>query len=76
MRSRSSSGVRRGARTSGPDWMSSPVAQIRCSDHSGVWTLYCRDRHQRWKLYTRLAPATITRVLDEVDRDPTRIFWG
>jgi len=33
-----------------------------------------RDRHQRWNLYTRLAPTTdISEVLDEIDRDPTHI---
>ena len=50
---------------------------MRYSHYSGLWTRYCRDRHQRWKRYTRLAPATdIMRVLDEIDRDPTRIFWA
>jgi len=61
----------------GPDWTHGPVAHIRHSHQSGLWTLYCRDRHQRWNVYTRLAPTTdITEVLDEIDRDPTRIFWG
>ena len=40
----------------GPDWTRGPIAQIRYSDERGLWTLYCRDRHQRWNLYTRLAP--------------------
>ena len=36
-----------------------------------------RDRHQRWNLYTGLAPTTdISEVLDEIDRDPTHIFWA
>jgi len=49
----------------------------RYSHQSGLWTLYCRDRHQRWNLYTGLAPTTdISEVLDEIDRDPTHIFWG
>lgn len=61
----------------GPDWTRRPIAQIRYSDVRGLWTPYCRDRHQRWNLYTRLAPSTdITEVLDEIDRDPTHIFWG
>ena len=29
-------------------WIDSPVAQFRIDDQANDWTLYWRDRHQRW----------------------------
>jgi len=44
---------------------------------SSVWTLYWSDRNARWHRYDLIGPAPDIRVLlDEVDRDPTCIFWG
>ncbi len=61
----------------GPEWTSSPIAQMRYSAGSGAWTLYCRDRHERWNRYPRLPPTPdITALLNEIDGDPTNIFWG
>jgi hypothetical protein len=48
----------------GPEWTSRGVARLRYTTKSGVWTLYWSDRNGRCVL------------LDEVDRDPTCIFWG
>lgn len=61
----------------GPEWTRGPVAQLRYAAPSGTWTLYCRDQHQRWHRYVPLKPSPdITVLLDEIDRDPTRTFWG
>ena len=41
------------------------------------WTLFWRDRNHRWHRYKYTAPTTeIARLLEEIDRDPTGIFWG
>ncbi|MCA1678124.1 MAG: DUF3024 domain-containing protein [Actinobacteria bacterium] len=42
-----------------------------------TWSLYCRDRHERWFRYDSIEPArSVVPLLTEVDEDPTGIFWG
>lgn len=61
----------------GPEWTSSPVAQLRSEASSGSWSLYCPDRNGRWWLYDGIGPAaTVEPLLGEIDRDPSGIFWG
>ncbi|HVA19929.1 MAG TPA: DUF3024 domain-containing protein [Solirubrobacteraceae bacterium] len=61
----------------GPEWTSRGVACLRCTIKSGVWTLYWSDRNARWHRYDPIELTPDIRVLlEEVDRDPTCIFWG
>lgn len=58
-------------------WVESPVAQFQSHDDTDDWTLCWRDRNQRWHPYEPHPGArNITRLLAEVDQDPTGIFWG
>ena len=42
-----------------------------------IWTLYCTDRNSRWHLYWEYKPAkNLDELLEEIDEDPTGIFWG
>jgi len=53
------------------------VEEDTAADNIERWTLYWRDRNQRWHKYDLIAPSPdILTLLDEVDRDPTCIFWG
>lgn len=53
------------------------IARFRFRPETGTWHLYCRDRKGRWHLYEPAPPSAYIRtLLDEVDRDPTGIFWG
>jgi len=61
----------------GGEWLDSPVAQFRYDEHQNDWTLHWRDRNQRWHPYDGLPGSrSISRLLAEVDQDPTGIFWG
>ena len=61
----------------GPEWTSRGVARLRYTAKSGVWALYWSDRNGRWHRYDPIESTPDIRVLlDEVDRDPTCIFWG
>jgi hypothetical protein len=61
----------------GREWTRSPIARLRYVQRTGVWTLYWRDRNARWHRYDRVGPsARIEVLLDELDGDPTCIFWG
>ena len=61
----------------GPDWTRQPVAQLRYRPEDHHWQLYSADRHSRWHRYTRSQPTPrLADLLDEIDNDPTGIFWG
>ncbi len=61
----------------GSDWTSSAVARLRYVVRNKSWTLYSRDRNGRWHPYTEATPtADVTVLLNEIDEDPTGIFWG
>lgn len=55
----------------GPHWTRFPIARLRYTK------IYWRDRHLQFHLYDRVKPTrSIRRLLTEVERDPTAIFWG
>jgi Protein of unknown function (DUF3024) len=61
----------------GPQWTTGPVARLRYTAARREWTLYWRDRNQRWHRYPDHQPTSdVTELLEEIDRDPTGIFWG
>jgi hypothetical protein len=61
----------------GPEWTEFKVAQLRYDPSGRTWSLYCRDRKERWFLYDGLEPAkTVVPLLTEIDEDPTGIVWG
>jgi hypothetical protein len=58
-------------------WVKSPAAQFRFSAGTGLWSLYWHDRNRRWQPYKdATATRNFEKLLTEVDRDPTFIFWG
>jgi len=61
----------------GSEWTRFPIARFRYNATTKLWTLYSRDRNLRFHVYDRVAPnRSVDVLLAELDRDPTRIFWG
>lgn len=61
----------------GAEWTRFPIARLRYTKSTGMWSLYWRDRNLRFHGYDRVPPAaSVDELLSEVDRDPTAIFWG
>jgi hypothetical protein len=61
----------------GAEWTSVPIARLLYTVAEESWTLHWRDRNLRFHAYDQLAPSTrVENLLRELDRDPTRIFWG
>lgn len=59
------------------EWTRMKIAQLRYDESAPSWTLYCADRNERWHRYWDLdASETISALLDEIDEDPTGIFFG
>jgi hypothetical protein len=61
----------------GPDWSSTKVAQLRFEPTGQAWDLYCSDASGRWFRYDEAEPSRdVGPLLDEIDADPTGVFWG
>jgi hypothetical protein len=59
------------------DWLRVPSARLSYSSGTGEWTLYCFDSNSKVRRYPDFEPSTrIQDLLDEVEEDPTCIFWG
>lgn len=61
----------------GPEWTRFPIARMRFNASTSRWTLYWRDRHQRFHEYRLIRPSRdIGVLLAEISADPTSIFCG
>lgn len=59
------------------EWTRKPVARLRYSPTTTLWTLYWPDQHGKFHRYRQLEPsASVSDLLVEIDRDPGSIFWG
>jgi hypothetical protein len=61
----------------GSEWSEVKVAQLRYDEGRGTWSLCCSDSNGRWSAYDELGPTKdVAPLLNEIDADPTGIFWG
>jgi hypothetical protein len=61
----------------GPDWARFPIARLRYTKAAKHWSQYWRDRNLRFHRYDQLPPSPhAVDLLQEVEHDPTAIFWG
>jgi hypothetical protein len=61
----------------GSEWSEVKVAQLRYDEGPAAWSLFCSDRNGRWWEYDEVGPTKeVGRLLNEIDADPTGIFWG
>jgi hypothetical protein len=60
----------------GPEWTRQGVARMKFDRASEKWTLYWSDRNERWHIFDLISPGSIGKILREVERDRTNIFWG
>ena len=59
------------------EWIESKVAQFRFKPSNKHWTLYYADRNNRWHEYWEIdSNPDLDVLLQEMDEDPTGIFWG
>jgi hypothetical protein len=59
----------------GGEWTSQELARLKYDEVSTEWTLYWSDSG-RFHICDFIGPGTVTSLLDEVDQDPTCIFWA
>ena len=59
------------------EWLEENVAKFRYLASRREWCLYCQFRDLKWHEYQpRFSASRFETLLQEVDRDPTGIFWG
>ena len=61
----------------GPEWTRFPIARLRYTQATNMWTLYWRDRNLRFHRYDQLEPSPdISVLLREIERDPKVLIAG
>jgi hypothetical protein len=61
----------------GSEWTRASIARLAYSKKAGEWTLYYADRNDRFQRYWECGPSPhVVDLLEEIDADPTCIFWG
>jgi len=59
------------------DWRKMDVAKFTYVGTQREWRLYCQHHDLRWHSYQAMPTASsFGKLLEEVDADPTGIFWG
>ena len=59
------------------EWTHLPIAKFRFNHDHGKWSLYWMDRKSKWHIYDMVKPThDLGKLLKEVDRDPSGIFFG
>lgn len=54
-----------------------PIARLRYTKTSGLWTIHWRDRNLKFHEYTRKRPSkNIQSLLDYIESSGDPIFWG
>jgi hypothetical protein len=57
------------------EWTSMPIAQLRYQG-DGKWTLRAADRNGKWMRYPVEPKQSVDVLINELEEDPTFIFWG
>jgi hypothetical protein len=60
----------------GSPWETYPLARVTYVRSSRTWNLEVSAEGDRFRRYPRLASGSLDEVLDEIDEDPTFVFWG
>ena len=61
----------------GSEWTRQPIARLRFTAGTGLWSLYWADSNDRFRAYEQVKPtAQINVLLNALDRDPDCVFWG
>jgi hypothetical protein len=59
------------------EWIRFPICRFRYTKIRSEWSLYWRDRNQKFHEYDLATPTPfLDQLIDHVTRDPTGIFWG
>ncbi len=58
------------------EWTKHEVARLRVNVSTGKWSLFWRDRNNKWNPYDLVDAGTLDEMLAAIDEDVTCIFWG
>lgn len=58
-------------------WIDMPIAKMKYDDKIMKWQLYCVLGNGKWIVYDGLeSQQDMQKCIDEIEADPTCIFWG
>ncbi|MFW8601764.1 DUF3024 domain-containing protein [Desulfobacterota bacterium M19] len=58
-------------------WTEMPIAKIRYLPKSRLWSLLWIRANGKWQKYPDLEPCKdLSKIINEIDKDPLHVFWG
>ena len=58
-------------------WIENDIAKFRYTKRTGLWSLYCQFSDLKWRAYEPLPISDdLAELVEEMERDPTAIFFG
>ncbi|MFW5873712.1 MAG: DUF3024 domain-containing protein [Bacillota bacterium] len=59
------------------EWVAIKIAQFRFNPDNNNWSLYWWRHTGSWYKYDNIKPTKdFQKLIEEIDEDPTHIFWG
>ena len=59
------------------EWTRFPIARLRYTASTGLWSLYWRDRNLKFHIYEGKDPTkSVQSLLDHIGSSGDPIFWG
>jgi hypothetical protein len=59
------------------EWAEEDIAKFRYTKRTGLWSLSCQFRDLKWRAYEPLPFSDdLAELVEELERDPTCIFFG
>ena len=58
-------------------WSNVPIARLKYEEDSLEWQLFCTRSNGRWENYPNFVPTKdLKQIVNEIDKDPYKVFWG
>jgi hypothetical protein len=59
------------------EWTESPIARMKYDSDTLEWQVYWMRASGKWEKYTEFKPTNNLQLLiEEIEKDPYRVFWG
>ena len=63
--------------TGRPGWIDHDIAKFRFTKRTGLWSLFCQFSDLKWRGYEPCPHSDdLAELVEEMERDPTCIFYG
>ena len=59
------------------EWTETPIARLKYDPDTFGWELYWMGASGKWERYSEIIPTNhLQSLIEEIETDPHRVFWG